>query len=115
MLIRWIVGWGTMEYEGLPAEDLMQVSVPITVNQGCLSKITDLSQQICAGYDQGGKDSCQGDSGGPLVIDNGHGIFELVGLVSFGVRCAEAMKPGMKIVILKRTIEFDFLSQLNLI
>jgi len=75
----------------------MQVSVPITNNQGCLDKITAPTKQICAGYDIGGKDSCQGDSGGPLVVDNGEGIFELVGLVSFGVGCADYMKPGKKI------------------
>jgi secreted trypsin-like serine protease len=73
----------------------MQVSVPITNNQGCRNHVTAPTKQICAGYDQGGKDSCQGDSGGPLLVDNGHGIFELVGIVSFGVRCAEYMKPGM--------------------
>ncbi len=94
---RWVVGWGSTEYEGLAAPALMQVSVPITNNQGCLSKITMPTKQICAGYDEGGKDSCQGDSGGPLVVEIGDGIFELVGLVSFGVRCAEYMKPGMNI------------------
>lgn len=94
---RWVVGWGSTKYEGLAAQTLMQVSVPITNNQGCLSKITMPTKQICAGYDEGGKDSCQGDSGGPLVVEIGNGIFELVGLVSFGVRCAEYMKPGMNI------------------
>ncbi len=77
----------------------MQVSVPITNNQGCLDKVTALTKQICAGFDEGGKDSCQGDSGGPLVVDNGQGLFELVGLVSFGVQCAESMKPGRKIIL----------------
>ena len=93
----WIIGWGSTQYEGFAAPTLMQVAVPITNNSGCLSKISASSKQICAGYDEGGKDSCQGDSGGPLMIDNDRGIFELVGLVSFGVRCAEAMKPGRNI------------------
>jgi len=97
LLFRWVVGWGTTKYEGLPAQILMQVAVPITNNQGCLDKVTEPTKQLCAGYDEGGKDSCQGDSGGPLVVDNGQEIFELVGLVSFGVGCAEYMKPGKKI------------------
>jgi secreted trypsin-like serine protease len=92
----------------------MQVSVPITNNQGCLDKITAPTKQICAGYDEGGKDSCQGDSGGPLVVDNGEGIFELVGLVSFGVGCADYMKPGRKIerfyVYKKRTFSLENIS-----
>lgn len=60
-------------------------------------KVTVPSKQICAGYDAGAKDSCQGDSGGPLMIENDVGLFELVGLVSFGVGCAEAMRPGKTI------------------
>ncbi|CAF3672859.1 unnamed protein product [Rotaria sordida] len=91
----WVVGWGTTRYEGQVSQVLMQVTVPITTNKGCKEVITTPAKQVCAGYDKGGKDSCQGDSGGPLVLDIGQGVFELIGLVSFGIGCAKYMKPGI--------------------
>lgn len=47
---------------------------------------------LCAGVlDVGGRDACQGDSGGPLV----HNGNILVGVTSWGYRCAEAEYPGV--------------------
>lgn len=50
---------------------------------------------ICAGFEEGGKDSCYGDSGGPLLVEN-DGNPRLVGLVLFGgYYCADPQYPGV--------------------
>ena len=46
---------------------------------------------LCAGYEEGGKDTCKGDSGGPLVCQRCSTCnFYLAGIVSFGEECAKA-------------------------
>jgi secreted trypsin-like serine protease len=92
-----VIGWGALYYNGPSASELMQVSVPITNNQRCRQLVANSVKQVCAGYDEGRKDSCQGDSGGPLLIERENGIFELIGIVSFGKGCAGIMEPGMKL------------------
>merc|ERR1711865_645067 len=82
---------------------LRDVKVPYLTNAKCndyssySGQITDF--MMCAGFDEGGKDSCQGDSGGPIVLrtDLGDNKFEdtLVGVVSWGYGCALAQTPGV--------------------
>lgn len=91
-------GWGAIKEGsyGLP-KTLQKVDVPLVTAKSCNAsyptKITD--RMICAGYDQGGKDSCQGDSGGPLVVENDSREQVLVGVVSWGYGCARPDLPGV--------------------
>lgn len=49
---------------------------------------------ICAGTEQGGKDTCFGDSGGPLTCPQ-NGTRQLAGIVSFGAGCAKPNYAGV--------------------
>uniref|UniRef100_A0A6B0VBA0 limulus clotting factor C n=1 Tax=Ixodes ricinus TaxID=34613 RepID=A0A6B0VBA0_IXORI len=89
-----VAGWGRTKYNGESSSDLREVSLPIVSNKECskvfqdVVKITD--GMICAGDITGKKDACQGDSGGPLMWYSS--VFErwyVIGVVSFGVKCAE--------------------------
>lgn len=84
-----VIGWGsTKEGTGIQSKVLMQVDVPLVSNVVCKKSYAFVSDQdVCAGYQQGGKDSCQGDSGGPLFY-NKSGIIEQVGIVFYGIGCA---------------------------
>ncbi len=84
-----VTGWGALTEGGTSPDVLYQVSVPIVSNQDCNTAygggITE--NMLCAGLQEGGKDSCQGDSGGPLVVPDGAG-WKQTGVVSFGQGCA---------------------------
>lgn len=89
-----VTGWGNLKSVGTRTKQLYKVEVPLVSYMECklLYRGLLISQRmICAGFvDRGGKDACQGDSGGPLVLDG-----KLIGIVSWGLGCAEANYPGV--------------------
>uniref|UniRef100_A0A915HLB1 Peptidase S1 domain-containing protein n=2 Tax=Romanomermis culicivorax TaxID=13658 RepID=A0A915HLB1_ROMCU len=95
-----VAGWGWIDFQrGWPAR-VQQVVVPLMNTSVCddedhyWNKIDD--SMLCAGYEEGGRDSCQGDSGGPLVYYNStFKQFFTVGVVSWGDDCGEPLKPGV--------------------
>jgi len=90
-----VTGWGETEDTGDKTK-LQQVKVPVMSNSECQtsygSYITNVN--VCAGLEQGGKDSCQGDSGGPMVC-RPTGVYVLHGVVSWGYGCADSGYPGV--------------------
>uniref|UniRef100_A0A2P2HW09 Transmembrane protease serine 9-like n=1 Tax=Hirondellea gigas TaxID=1518452 RepID=A0A2P2HW09_9CRUS len=89
-----ITGWGKTTHDGYSTLNLLEVDIPIMSNAECGTSYRITPNMICAGVPEGGLDSCQGDSGGPMIVDDA-GSYELVGIVSFGRRCASPGYPGV--------------------
>uniref|UniRef100_A0A452F143 Transmembrane serine protease 9 n=1 Tax=Capra hircus TaxID=9925 RepID=A0A452F143_CAPHI len=93
-----ISGWGYLKEDFLVKPEMLQKATVELLDQAlCASlyghSLTD--RMVCAGYLDGKVDSCQGDSGGPLVCEESSGRFFLAGIVSWGIGCAEAQRPGV--------------------
>jgi secreted trypsin-like serine protease len=107
-----IIGWGGKEFVAPPdaypsgflvdntTNELNEAEVPIVSDEECEDAYfhgfvpVDPETDVCAGEQEGGKDSCQGDSGGPMMVQSG-GAWKLVGVVSEGLGCAYPMQYGV--------------------
>ncbi|KAM4569638.1 ovochymase-1 isoform 2-T2 [Odontesthes bonariensis] len=91
-----ITGWGSTQENGPRVHRLQEVNVSILAFDVCNQYYKGRMRQsmFCAGKDEGGADACQGDSGGPLSCFTGS-THKLAGLVSWGVGCGRARKPGV--------------------
>jgi secreted trypsin-like serine protease len=115
-----VAGWGgRVGYapgEG-PTSDfpdvLHQVQLNLATNAQCRTLLANTlgtstqntgitDRMICATQPTTGKGSCQGDSGGPLIVQTGTGP-QQVGIVSWGIGCAEGGYPG----VFTRVAEFS--------
>jgi len=89
-----VTGWGKLSEDSDQYSTILyQAEVPIVSDRSCKEaySVSDITENmICAGYENGLKDSCKGDSGGPLVV-NDQGVWKIVGIVSWSEGCA---KPG---------------------
>ena len=96
-----VTGWGRLAENGSRSMALREIHVPIIPPFICndfhhYSGRIHHASMFCAGFSDGRMDACQGDSGGPLVCQNEiKGVWELQGLVSWGIGCAKPGFPGV--------------------
>jgi secreted trypsin-like serine protease len=113
-----VAGWGGrtgyVAGEG-PTGDfpdiLHKVELNLLSNEACKLKLTGdtiTDAMLCADSPLE-KGSCQGDSGGPIVVDTNTGI-QQVGIVSFGIGCADPNYPGVYTRVAEFTDWLDIIS-----
>uniref|UniRef100_A0A8C5PPQ3 Transmembrane protease serine 5 n=1 Tax=Leptobrachium leishanense TaxID=445787 RepID=A0A8C5PPQ3_9ANUR len=95
----WVSGWGHIHPDSAQMpRSLKEAMVPIIstkkCNSSCIYDGNITPRMLCAGYPDGKVDACQGDSGGPLVCQTDY-TWRLVGVVSWGMGCAEPNRPGV--------------------
>lgn len=97
-------GWGAISFEGPRSRFLRYVNLPLVPRSKCgLQEYNGprpiFPTNICAGFEEGGRDACRGDSGGPLFlfISNAENHVEPVqfGITSWGHECGLAKRPGV--------------------
>lgn len=98
------LGWGRSQNLGDSHPILQELPMPVYKDEDCIenyqwgppSYTINPELQVCAGFEEGGRDTCSGDSGGPLfayIKDKP----TLVGVVSYGTSiCAQPRKPGVR-------------------
>lgn len=97
-----VIGWGATQQGGSTTPKLMEVDVTVQDSAGCEANYRDVlptaritENMFCAGVPKGGKDSCQGDSGGFIGAPLGEGRFAQLGVVSWGIGCAQPQLFGV--------------------
>lgn len=105
-----VTGWGKDAFgeRGKYQNVLKEVDLPVVNNFECEQRLkrTRLGAAfvlhpgfLCAGGEEG-KDACKGDGGGPLVCEVG-GVWQVAGIVSWGVGCGQAGVPGVYVNVAK--------------
>ncbi|CAL1676066.1 unnamed protein product [Lasius platythorax] len=99
----WVTGWGKNAFNGMYQTILREVDVPVMSQADCQTALRKTrlgnsfildSSSMCAGGEVG-KDACTGDGGSPLVCSINNGPYQVVGLVTWGIGCADAGVPGV--------------------
>jgi trypsin len=93
-----VMGWGALANAAIFSPALHAADVPLWSPRRCGQAWKGeyvATLMLCAGYLNGKVDSCQGDSGGPLMVLDRARAWQLLGVVSFGAKCAQPQLPGV--------------------
>ncbi|KAL2711789.1 transmembrane protease serine 9-like [Vespula squamosa] len=95
-----VTGWGTVAVNGATSQFLRETNLNVLSLNTC--KNTSIGKYltnsvICAYSDN--TDACQGDSGGPIFIERPNGKNEIIGIVSWGLGCANKGVPGVYVKV----------------
>ncbi|XP_058802891.1 phenoloxidase-activating factor 2-like [Phymastichus coffea] len=102
----YVSGWGKNAFapNGQYQAIMREVDVPIIDQASCEARlrqtrlgpnfVLNRNSFICAGGESG-KDACTGDGGSPLVCQTNTGQWQVVGLVAWGIGCANTNVPGV--------------------
>ncbi|XP_072754349.1 inactive CLIP domain-containing serine protease A3 [Anoplolepis gracilipes] len=101
----WVTGWGKNAFgpSGTFQNILKEVDVVLRNQTDCQTRLRKTrlgdwfvldNSAMCAGG-EAGKDACTGDGGSPLVCSMSNGSFQVIGLVIWGIGCADGGVPGV--------------------
>mmetsp|Transcript_30452 Transcript_30452/g.50265 ORF Transcript_30452/g.50265 Transcript_30452/m.50265 type:complete len:516 (+) Transcript_30452:176-1723(+) len=91
-----VIGYGSTYAGGAGTNTLQGATVNYIPTDTCNANYSgeiNSATMMCGGVG-GGIDSCQGDSGGPIFVETDD-YFKQVGIVSWGIGCAQPNFPGV--------------------
>eukprot|EP00816_Leptocylindrus_hargravesii_P011548 CAMPEP_0196808396 /NCGR_PEP_ID=MMETSP1362-20130617/8368_1 /TAXON_ID=163516 /ORGANISM="Leptocylindrus danicus, Strain CCMP1856" /LENGTH=709 /DNA_ID=CAMNT_0042182713 /DNA_START=365 /DNA_END=2492 /DNA_ORIENTATION=+ len=89
-----VMGWGLQNAgDDVGSSVLKETTVDYISKQDCDKILPSLVSENMFCARRTGTDSCQGDSGGPIITADGTDV--QVGIVSWGVGCADPVYPGV--------------------
>ena len=94
-----VTGWGQESVGSSTSRFMKEVELPIVDRQTCEESIDEdegefTDNMFCAGYHSALLDACRGDTGGPFAFRHDDGRWHQLGIVSWGVGCAEEGEYG---------------------
>eukprot|EP00057_Strongylocentrotus_purpuratus_P004295 XP_003728417.2 PREDICTED: prostasin [Strongylocentrotus purpuratus] len=94
-----VTGWGQESLLSSTSRFMKEVELPIVDRQTCEESVDEdegefTDNMFCAGYHSAQQDTCTGDAGGPFAFRHDDGRWYQLGIVSWGVGCAEEGEYG---------------------